>query len=58
MSTGYSAGMRQDRIRILNRTKAETSAFGIDGNGIEWEETDQLAESSRGDGGFGSTGVK
>lgn len=25
---------------------------------IEWEETDQLAESSRGEGGFGSTGVK
>lgn len=42
MSTGYSAGMRQDRIIILNRTKAETSAFGIDGNGIEWEESDCL----------------
>lgn len=25
---------------------------------IEWEETDLLAESSRGEGGFGSTGVK
>lgn len=40
MSTGYSSGMRQDRIKILNRRKAETSAFGIDGNGIEWEESD------------------
>lgn len=42
MSTGYSAGMRRDRIRILNRTKAETSLYGIDGNGIEWEESDPL----------------
>ena len=39
MSTGYSAGMRKDRIMILNRKKAETSDFGIDGNGIEWEES-------------------
>ena len=38
MSTGYSAGMRKDRIMILNRKKAQTSDFGIDGNGIEWEE--------------------
>ena len=27
---------------ILNRTKAQTSDFGIDGNGIEWEESDCL----------------
>ena len=30
--------MRKDRIMILNRKKAQTSDFGIDGNGIEWEE--------------------
>ncbi len=42
MSTGYSAGMRKDRIVILNRKKAQTSDFGIDGNGIEWEESDFL----------------
>ena len=34
--------MRKDRIMILNRKKAQTSDFGIDGNGIEWEETDCL----------------
>ena len=39
MSTGYSSGMLKDRIMILNRTKAKTSDFGIDGNGIEWEES-------------------
>ena len=42
MSTGYSAGMRQDRIIILNRKKAQTSDFGLDGNGIEWEETEPV----------------
>jgi head-tail adaptor len=42
MSTGYSAGMRKDRIKILNRKKAQTSDFGIDGNGIEWEESECL----------------
>ena len=30
--------MRKDRITILNRKKAKTSDFGLDGNGIEWEE--------------------
>ena len=34
----YSAGMLKDRIMIQNRRKAETSDFGIDGNGIEWED--------------------
>jgi len=38
MTTGYSSGMRKHRIKILNRKKAETSDFGLDGNGIEWEE--------------------
>jgi len=38
MSTGYSSGMRKDRITILNRKKAKTSDFGLDGNGIEWED--------------------
>jgi hypothetical protein len=42
MSTGYSAGMRKDRIMILNRKKAQTSDFGIDGNGIGWEESECL----------------
>ena len=39
MSTGYPASMRKDCVDILNRKKAATSDFGIDGNGIEWEET-------------------
>jgi len=39
MSTGYPASMRKDCVDILNRKKAKTSDFGIDGNGIEWEET-------------------
>ena len=29
--------MRDHRITILNRKKAKTSDFGLDGNGIEWE---------------------
>lgn len=34
----YASGMLRDRVKILNRKKAETSDFGIDGNGIEWED--------------------
>lgn len=30
--------MRRHRVVILNRKKAEPSKFGLDGNGIEWEE--------------------
>lgn len=38
MSYGYSSGMLSERVKILNRRKAETSQFGIDGNGIEWDD--------------------
>jgi len=34
--------MRKDRIIILNRKKAQTSDFGLDGNGIEWEESEPV----------------
>ena len=34
----YGSGFLKDRIKILSRKKAETSQFGIDGNGIEWED--------------------
>lgn len=34
----YSSGMLNKRIIIQNRTKAKTSEFGLDGNGIEWED--------------------
>ena len=37
--TGYSSGMLRHCITILNRKKAETSGFGLDGSGIEWEES-------------------
>lgn len=36
---GYSTGILDKRIVILNRKKAETSDFGLDGEGIQWEET-------------------
>lgn len=35
----YSSGFLKDKIKIQNRKKAETSAFGLDGKGIEWEDT-------------------
>ena len=38
MSTGFSAGMRDQRITVINRKQAESSRYGIDGNGIEWED--------------------
>ena len=38
MSTGYSSGMRNKRITILNRTEAKTGKFGLDGDGIEWQD--------------------
>lgn len=36
---GFSSGFLHSRIKILNRKKAVTSPYGIDGDGIEWEET-------------------
>ena len=32
--------MLDKHITILNRKEAETSAFGLDGGGIEWQEVD------------------
>ena len=34
--TGYSAGMRHERIQILNRMEARAGKNGIDSSGVEW----------------------
>lgn len=34
----YSTGLLDKRIKILNRTKAQKSRFGLDAAGVEWEE--------------------
>lgn len=34
---GYTSDILIHRVQILNRTTATSSAYGIDGNGIEWE---------------------
>lgn len=34
--TGYSSGMRKDRIEILNRTAKTVGRFGIDSSGIQF----------------------
>lgn len=39
MSTGYAAGMRDERVTILNRTTAEIGEFGVDSEGVTWKET-------------------
>ena len=36
---GYGAGMLDKVVTILNRTKAESSKFGLDGDGVKWDET-------------------
>ena len=36
---GYATGILSKRIVIQNRKKAETSDYGLDGKGIEWEDT-------------------
>jgi SPP1 family predicted phage head-tail adaptor len=36
---GYSAGMLDRRVTILNRLKQVVGRFGIDSDGVGWEET-------------------
>lgn len=38
----YSTGILNHRITIQNRKAATTSKWGMEGNGIEWEDTAQL----------------
>lgn len=35
----YSSGMLDKMVTILNRKEAETSKYGVDGDGVKWEET-------------------
>lgn len=42
MTTGYSSGMRDKRITILNRKEAEVGDYGIDSTGIDYEETSEV----------------
>ena len=35
----YSSGMLDKLVTILNRKEAETSKFGLDGDGVKWEDT-------------------
>lgn len=39
---GVSSGLLNKMILVLNRTQAKGSDFGIDGDGITWEEGDCL----------------
>lgn len=39
---GYSAGFLNKMIQVLNRKEAKDSVYGLDGNGVEWEEGDCL----------------
>lgn len=36
---GYPSGMLKHCIKVQNRAEAKNSKFGIDGDGIEWEDT-------------------
>ena len=38
----YSSGILRFIIQVLNRKAAQGSKFGLDGDGIEWEEGDIL----------------
>lgn len=38
----YSSGILRFIIQVLNRKAAQGSRFGLDGDGIEWEEGDFL----------------
>lgn len=37
MSTGYSSGMRRNRIVIQNRMRSMNGKFGLDSGGLEWQ---------------------
>lgn len=34
----YSTGMLRDRVTVLNRREQKVSKFGVDGDGVDWEE--------------------
>ena len=34
----YTSGMLRHRIKVLNRKEGESSQWGLDGAGIEWED--------------------
>ena len=36
---GYSSGILDTKVVIMNRKKAVTSDYGLDGRGIEWEDS-------------------
>lgn len=36
---GYPTGMLNKRIKIQNRIEAKAGKFGLDGSGIDWEDT-------------------
>lgn len=38
MSTGYSSGLRDQRVTILNRKEAVMGTYGIDSSGAGWTE--------------------
>ena len=38
----FSSGFLNKMILVLNRKAAQSSKFGVDGDGIEWEEGDVL----------------
>lgn len=39
----YSSGILNKKIFVLNRKTAQSSKFGVDGDGIEWESADMLS---------------
>lgn len=38
----YSSGKLTDRIVIQNRKKAQMTSMGLDGDGVEWEDTNTV----------------
>jgi head-tail adaptor len=39
---GFSSGFLNKMIQVQNRKAAQSSRFGVDGDGIEWEDGDVL----------------
>jgi head-tail adaptor len=39
----YSSGFLNKKILVLNRKTAQSSKFGVDGDGIDWECADMLS---------------
>lgn len=40
--TGYSSGMRKDRVAIINRKARKIGKYGIDSAGVEWEQVGEV----------------